>query len=233
MLKKMRPKSYNKYDLKKYQALRQKWKNWLELLQNDLVDLFARQEIFWDLQEIAKKNKKILTPGAFFDWMCNNYMVSTPIGLRRLTDQDKRSVSLWRLLYEILENPGVINRETYKALYRSDMQSLGDTAFDLVIGKGRKNLSKTQVKSDLCAIEKAEERIRRLVNKKIAHTHLNPHAIKKLPTLNDLDQALNTIDKVFCKYYLLLTACEMRSVRAERQYDWQKVLYYPWVEKKK
>lgn len=231
MPKRIRPKSYKKYDPKRHQALRRKWKNWLELLVNDLVDLFARREIFWDLQEIAKKNTKILSPGAFFDWMCNNYMDSAPIGLRRLTDQDKRSISLWRMLYEILENPGVINRETYKSLYSLEMQSLGDTGFDHVIGKGRKKLSKTQVRSDLRAIEEAEERIRRLVNKKIAHTHLNRHAIKKLPTLNELDQALNTLDKILCKYYLLLTACEMGSVSAERQYDWKEVLCFPWVKK--
>lgn len=81
---------------------------------------------------------------------------------------------------------------------------------------------------DLRRIEDASERIRRFVNKRVAH-RASQGAIRRLPYLNELDSALNTLDAVFCKYNLLLTAEGGSSLRATRQYDWREVLWNPWL----
>ncbi len=52
------------------------WQAWLKDLVVDLGHLLRKKEIFWELQEIAKENPKILSPGAFFKWMCTNYIAT-------------------------------------------------------------------------------------------------------------------------------------------------------------
>ena len=134
------------------------------------------------------------------------------------------------MLYEILENPGVINRRAHKALYHgtSKEMELGNGTFNSWAGRGKKILSQTQIRSDLRVIEDVSGRIRQLVNKRIAHFS-NPGELRQLPTFNELDNALEKLDKILCKYNQLLTASGKDSTFATRQYNWMEVLWEPWI----
>ena len=199
-------------------------------MSSDLSDLFRRQEIFWQLQEIAKENSAILKNGAFFAWMCNNYIDSFAIRTRAYVDQSKGSHSLWRLLFENLENPGAINITTHANLYRNTPYGaeFGRTCFKNCIGKNATVLSSHAIRRDLRALEDTSERLRRFVNKRVAHRN-RLGAIRKIPTFNDVDNSLAVIDRIFCKYNLLLSASGMDSCRATAQYDWRHVLWHPWI----
>jgi len=227
--KKNRPTKFN-LDPAKHAGCRRRWRSWLPRIKSDMTDILGKREIFWELQAIAEENPKILNPGEFFDWMCRNYMDAVTVGARRFTDQDKRSHSLWRILYEILENPGVINRRAHITLYRETPREmdLGNHTFNAIVGREKNILSQTQIRSDLQTIEKVDERIRKLVNKRVAHL-TNPGAIRRLPTFKDLDKALDTYDKILCKYNTLLTAAGMASAFATRQGYWMDSLLDPWV----
>ncbi len=90
------------------------------------------------------------------------------------------------------------------------------------------NLRQRQVRSDLRSIEDKNQRLRRLVNKKFAHFN-NPGEIRRIPTLNDIDETLKIIDDIFCKYNSLLTGETLISVYATPQYDWTDALRQPWI----
>jgi hypothetical protein len=196
----------------------------------DLTDLLGKREIFWELQEVAKANPAILTPGSFFDWMCRNYIAAASVGLRSFLDRSRDSHSLWRMLYEALENPGVINREFHVRMYRTTPSGLemGNLTFDAVAGKRTRTLSQRAIRRDLRSLEDAGERIQRFVNKRIAH-RTSPGQIRRLPKFNELDAAMNKVDEIFCKYNLLLTAQGLTTAHATRQYLWQEVLWEPWI----
>ena len=130
----------------------------------------------------------------------------------------------------MLENPGVIDRDTHVRMYLSTPMGseLGHLSFNSVVGKGRSCLQQQAIRADLRKLEDASERVRRFVNKRIAH-RTKPGEIRRLPKFNDVDTALDKLDQVFCKYNLLLTAQGMSSLHATRQYDWREVLWEPWV----
>jgi hypothetical protein len=194
-----------------------------------MTDLLGMREIFWELQDIAKENPKILDPYAFFDWMCRNYFAAVTIGSRRFVDRSKDSHSLWRMLFEILEHPGSLSRRSHVSFYRNMPHEYGNSSFSNIIGSEGKWLSQKSVRSDLRSIEDASRRIQRFVNKRVAH-NTGRGKLRRLPNLNELDAALDTIDKVLCKYNLLLTARGTTSAKATRQYEWTDVLRFPWIE---
>lgn len=200
-------------------------------MQHDLTHLLGKREIFWELQEVAKENKSILSPGSFFQWMCQNYVVTVSVGIRSFTDQHPKSHSLWRMLYEVLENPGVIDRQAHVRMHvAAPGTEYGHLTFDNVVGRGRPSLSGQAVRSDLRKLEDASERVRRFVNKRVAHRN-SPGKIRRLPKFNELDAALDVLDELLCKYNLLLTAQGTDSMHATRQYNWQSVLWEPWIPK--
>ena len=106
----------------------------------------------------------------------------------------------------------------------------GHITFDNVVGRGRLSLSAQAVRSDLRKLEDTSERVRRFINKRVAHRN-SPGKIRRLPKFNELDAALDTLDNLLCKYNLLLTAQGGESMHATRQYNWRSVLWEPWIPK--
>lgn len=229
MASRTRPKTY-RYGTD-HAKLRQRWRRWLPGLRQDLTHLLGKREIFWELQEVAKENQSILNPGSFFEWMCQNYVVTASVGIRSFTDQHPKSPSLWRMLYEILENPGAIDRQAHVRMYvAAPGAEYGHLTFDNMVGYGRSSLPRRAVRSDLRRLEDTSERVRRFVNKRVAHRNL-PGKIRRLPKFNELDAALDVLDQLLCKYNLLLTAQGADSMHATRQYNWRSVLWEPWIPK--
>ncbi len=199
-------------------------------MNRDLSDMFHKREIFSELREVVKENPKILAPGDFFDWMCTNYVDSITVGIRGFMDQSTGVHSLWRLLYEILERPRVISRRAHISLYRGTPKDfdMANLTFNNVVGPKRQYLTQQMIRSDIKELEDASERVRRFVNKRVAH-RTPTGKIRRLPTFNEIDRALDSLDRIFCKYNLLLVASGITSVHAEPQQDWREVLWQPWI----
>lgn len=225
--KRKRPRVF-RYGLVQQSAVRRRWRKRLPSLTEELANRMRSSEIFWELQEIAKKNTAVGTPGAFFSWLRINYVEALSIGVRRFVDSSDDVHSLWRLLYEILEHPGVINRRAHRALYGALGSRRADSTFDNLVGRGRNVLSQRAVRSDLRTVEDAHARIRRFVNKCVAH-RTSPGAIRRPPTYGDLDSALRAFDRILCKYNTLLTASGLTTAYATPQYDWRDVLRVAWM----
>jgi hypothetical protein len=226
-----RPKKY-KLVVADHPKLRRRWRSWLPALRFGLRELLGNREVFWQLQEVAKLNPKILKDGRFFDWMCVNYIRAQTVAIRSFDDHDRKSRSLARMIYEILENKGVINRETFVRMYMRESSEIarGNFDFDTLAGRNRTCLSQVTIRGDLKKIEDACERVRRFVNKRIAHLN-KPGDIRRLPTYDEVDSALNVLDEVFCKYDLLLTAQGMTTMHATSQSEWREILWEAWVPK--
>jgi hypothetical protein len=86
------------------------------------------------------------------------------------------------------------------------------------------------VKADLKNLEDSTDKIRRLVNKRIAH-FTNHEKPLEFPTYKDLDNAMDVIQEILCRYNLLLNAMDISPLLEERPNTWMKVLQAPWLIK--
>lgn len=228
MMRRKRPKE--KRDTADHGRLRRRWIAWLPAMRKDMTDLLGRREIFWQLQDVAKENPRILHQGTFFDWMCRNYIVSMTVGIRSFVDQSKDSRSLWRVLFEMLEHPGAVDRRWHVRMYRNTAlgERLGHMTFNRVVGERRECLGPRAIRADLRKMEDATDRVRRFVNKRVAHKTA-PGEFRRIPRFNEVDAALDVLDEVLVKYNLLLTGEGRSTLHATRQYDWREVLRQPWI----
>ena len=199
-------------------------------MSRDLTMLMIRRQIFSDLKEVSKENSQVLNPGDFFDWMCENYIEAMAVGIRAFIDQSQKVQSVWRMLYEFLDHPKAVTRSAHVALYRGISRNfdMGNQTFDNIVGQGKDFLSQQVVRSDLRRLEDASERVRRFVNKRIAH-RTPSGAIRRLPKFQEIEQALDELEIVFLKYNRLLTASGPDSLNTCTQYDWREVLWTPWI----
>ena len=222
-----RPQARSSTPLESRRLLK-RWRSWAEPLREELGNLFVSRELFRELASIVDANPGTLDPPTFLNWIRSNYVASIAIGIRRLTDTDKRSRSLGRLLVELYEHPGVLTREFHYSLYSTRTRELAQGAFDAAAGPRATDIPRRKVRSDLRAMEIAEQRVRRFVNKRIAHKG-HPRDLRRGVTFLELHNALEVVDSIFLKYYRVLTANGLRTTEPVIQTNWKRPLHLPWI----
>ena len=81
-----------------------KWKEWIGIFIAETGNLLVSQDIFNQIQKLAKNNEKILKPNLYLNWIVDNYVSHVVTVIRKLADKDTRTVSLYRLIFEIKDN---------------------------------------------------------------------------------------------------------------------------------
>jgi hypothetical protein len=212
--------------------LRRKWKRWIETIGYDLGNCLTSKDIHEEIRHIIiVLNKRIQAPSLLYNWLVDNYVDSITVRIRRLTDHDKRCISLYRLIEDILRNREAITRYYYISQYPKWMQKEGfaDRDFDNFANKGSNLMSEYKLRKDMKRLDKNTDCIKKFVNKWIAHCDLQR---KRLParTHKDVDISLESIDGIFCKYNLLVTRGGMRTARPALQFDWKEPLRHAWIK---
>ena len=210
--------------------LRRKWRRWINRLVRDMAELLTSNEILKEVCRIVAKNEQIKSPATLHNWMRKSVIDQIGTGIRRLTDKDKRSISLYRLIEDISENNEAITREWYVSTYPKWMkeQGLADRGFDIFGKKGDSYLSLPKLKKDKATLENGTIQARKYVNKWVAHCDLNRRRVKRV-TYGDIWNALESLDNLCCKYNLLLTRGSMNTCMPVIGSAWKQVLRHAWI----
>lgn len=103
------------------------------MLYNQVTHLAHLDDVFWQLQAIMRENQRLREEGdsIFVEWMVSTYVPTMLVGIRRLVDGTKGTVSFKRLLTEMESHgPKVLTRDRFLGLYPDDLKFLGHRAFD-------------------------------------------------------------------------------------------------------
>ena len=212
--------------------LRKKWKRWIGIIGHDLANNLTSSDIHEEIRHIIiTLNERIQAPSLLYNWLVDNYVDSITIRVRRLTDHDTRCISLYRLIEDISKNHEAITRDYYVSRYHKQMREEGfaDRDFDRFANKGNNLISEYKLRKDMRRLDKNTDRIRKFVNKWIAHCDLQ-HKKLTARTHKDINDSLKSIDELFCKYNMLVTRGGMRTAKPVLQFDWKEPLRHAWIK---
>jgi hypothetical protein len=167
-------------------------------------------------------------------WVANLYADSVVMGIRRQTDYREQSVSLVGLLTDMIQHPEVMTRERYFQLSISGGMSRDDpvevaminSAFDKYAGPGGDYVDPVIVEQDVERLRTVSTKVRAYVNRRVAHRTRTDVSV---PTFAELNAALDELDVVLRRYYLLLTAATLYSTTPTMQYNPWVPLTVPWI----
>lgn len=203
----------------------------LERIYVEIRGLRVNQHIFWEVQRMIRENPNLKKPSSFYGWMGNMYAAAMPAAVRRLIDLRKDSVSFIRLLEEVKNSPSCFSREAYKKRAISINCNLpldyvnGD--YDKLVGKGSAEPDPTKIANHIRELKGRTETLKRFVDEHVAHLAKEPE--KTLPTFQDLDDAIDLLEKLVLHYMHLFRGVVMPSgVLPTWQYDWKEIFRYPW-----
>ncbi len=204
-----------------------KWSQWIEFIQDDVTQLLSDREIFRQYIEIVKANKEIQSPSDFYLWVKNNYVSAAVSSVRRQLDNDKRVISLMRLLIEIKANSKSLSRVWYKNKHQYNW---ADIDFTRIAGNGICFDGKI-AQHDIDSLKILGKNIEGFANTYIAHRSKNPMDI--VPTYKDLDRFIDELNTIIRKYILLFTGSGYTTLLPTWQYDWTTIFKQSWIKTKK
>lgn len=204
-----------------------KMNEWLDVLVNEMTLLRLWQNVFKAIQEIIRRNESLHVPSVFYEFLPNSYSTLICMGIRRIADKGKRQgISLPRLLERIATRPELLSRSYFAELYEPHQRRWADHDFNEAAGEGRDHLTADEIQQDVKVIEAARNRVEAFVDKRLAHHDEDPPSI--VPTFADLDAALDEIEVILKKYYLLFRAGEY-MFQPVIQYDWLAPFRHQWL----
>ena len=208
----------------------EKWDCWLEVIYNDMVHQAASRAVFRETMAIVRENPAIPKDSDFFEFLEQWYVDSIVMGLRRQIKVDADSVSLAGLLNDICLNSAFLSRARFVALYPTEQQKFANTAFDKHVGVGASHIDAGAVRADIDKLRSLAQRCEEYADRFVAHC--DKRGFSATPTYEELDEAIDFAESLLQRYYLLLRADSLVSVKPTFIHPWKRVFEVAWVTPK-
>jgi hypothetical protein len=154
--------------------------------------------------------------------MAQNYVAFASTGIRRIAappdrrpkvppDKRFKVVSLAVLLEEIESNAHLLTFKRFENLYRRNVRRQAQYDWKKHVGKKHKVVPQSLVQRDLKRVVNATEKVRRLVNKSVAHNE-EDRRLRGTQRFVDINRSIDVLHRIFTRYHLLITAREPPDV---------------------
>jgi hypothetical protein len=209
--------------------LYKKWNGWLDVLGNEVINLYTQRHIYNEVRKILEENPKVQEPDDFFFWVSVWYSSSMAVAIRKLADNDKNSISFRNLLEGVRNNPRVVSRARFKQLFVDGnyREFLADADFDRYIGNGNEYINLSVVQNEVDELVLKTSKLKHYVDKRIAHH--DKAEFTAIPKYSDLDEAIDFLGSLYKRYFLIFRCASHDDLLPNWGYDWKKVFRYPWL----
>ena len=232
----------------------EQWNKWLDAIYEGVQNLVVVHHVYEQVRKIVQNNPRLHQPSSFYDMMLMTFSAWSAMAVRRQLNAD--SISLRRLLGEVLQHPDVLSRERFVNQYtakmlagfagqdpeteasdclshggahvplRAEIEHLASKEFDSLVGIGASHVDPAQIGKELDELRAKGERLRDFANKTIAHIVDEPTAI---PTLPELADCRGAFEKTVLRYEMLFRASAPSEMLPTWQYDWKAIFREVWL----
>jgi hypothetical protein len=189
----------------------------------------------WDeLVKVLESNEN-LPPSYMWQWLRENYEATQAVAVRRQAEASTRVITLGRLVRELAEHADSVTRHDWVARFDADDPYWTAVAHkqwdDTFAGEDDPDrLDAALPQRDLEALTQASARVRKYVDRHLAHHDAKPVSSDELPALNEVHAAVVLIGNVYQRWHGLITASSLMTVTPMIQGHWRKVFEMPWAK---
>lgn len=222
-----------------------RWVEMVERIQGEMVDLMWQREQIRRVGNMINENPRLLESPKSFLWDVRRwYMYFAAMAVRRQTDRNPKNVSLAQLLTEITQNSQCVTRDLlvsqFDAVYGSHPDSTTKSIIrsQVVDGDWEKwsladgSLDAAIVEADLRSLESLSKELMKFASSQLAHTSLKAIGKGTKLTFDDMDAAIDVLERLTIKYEALLTGRGGITLVPTEQYDWYQEFTFPWRARK-
>ena len=204
-----------------------KWERWLQVIYEDMVHQAGSRTVFRETAEIIRANHDISKDSDFLEFLEQWYVDSTAMGLRRQLKVHPDSVSLAGLLDDIATNAALLSRQRFVALFPTGEQARANTAFDKHAGAGAAHVDVATVRADVDKLRSLAQRCEEYADRLVAHR--DKRGVRDPLTYKELNEAIDFMESLLQKYYLLLRGDSLASVSPKFLNPWKRIFATAWL----
>lgn len=198
----------------------------LKTISDEIIKAAHIDNVFWQVQAIIRENDNVNKADIFQQWVGWTYIDSISIRLRRLTDRNKGTISVWRLLESMKTYSELLTRKRYIDICDGPVQHLADEWFDSIAGKAADHVSKSLIEEKQKFLEEGTSEIKNYTNTYIAHQSRKQ---SEPPTFEQVRRSLVVVFRVF-QWCVALLKCEnMITPVPSYMSNWTDVFRVPWL----
>lgn len=220
----------------------EKWKKWIGdgnltgSICHELTNLALIRKIQSGLRDMVSANPELQKHSAFYAISNLIYGDSVLMYIRRQVRRDCDSVSLIKLLDDLKDNSSMITRDFFVSLYvkgkcDSDIESfrrLGERDFNKYFSEDDSALlSISLVEKDIAILKDISSSSADYIDRRLAH--LDKREPKNIPTIEEIEKWCDTVNLIFKKYILLLTASDYK-IEPILFHDWKAIFRSAWIK---
>jgi hypothetical protein len=223
----------------------QQWTQWqkdIERIYKETVYVFEQRLVFREVTMMFQENDALKADGGFiWDWLRGIYGPAMVIAVGRELDRDTEVVNLIQLMYQMTKRPKVVSRKRFVEMLKfkpppkksawppsadGHLYELNQNWFTKNIGTGE-YLDRATIKKDRNWLEKRCRAVMKYRHKIVAHRT----GMELSLTIKQLHDALDAIEKMLKKYYVLFAGSALMQAEPAIQFNWKKPFTIPWIKK--
>lgn len=199
----------------------------VESILDEIQNLHNSVWMFRKFRDLRNRNPRLLVHSPFIEWLIENYVHSTAVGIRKQLKAG--GVSLRSVLDTLEANPGLVSRKQFLDFFAGHplTEAAGEEQFDRFAGVGARLLSPDALRQDKLTLLSRCRKVEYLVDKRIAH--YDRVDVLPVPTFADLEDAVEVLKEISRKYSVLLRGAD-RGFEFSYLDEWSSVLRFPWLQ---
>jgi hypothetical protein len=209
----------------------EKWIRWLEQIRIEVQQLVNYTNIYKEIGDVWNGHPLLMTkPHLFPEFLGSCYATHLVAGVRRQIKIDSNSISLMRLLREIIDNPKSITRSYYHEIYGDGAASnFADVDFDKYCAcPGDEFIDVGPVTQDMTEFKIAVRKIEKYADKRVAHTDKSkPQDL----TYGEVNEGVGLLSNIYRRYDLLINARNRETLMQPLPSEWKDIFRFPWLDK--
>lgn len=218
----------------------EKWQRWIDRIEDQVKVLMMYRAFNDQYVEIANANASLLPGNAFLSYFRAIYADGAAMAIRRQVTSHRDSISLRRLLEELIECPTLISRAWTREVYERPLPSghiydrhtahfLADSTYKQYADESGDFLNPRLLEADLDQLESQTASVLQLTDRAIAHDDAGGVRMAAPVTFDDLDAAIVCLEQLVRKYIVLLIGRSFSSLTPLDQTNARSVFYIPWI----
>jgi len=213
---------------------KREWDGWAESImkvKDDLQSTVNDREVFRGFRDVIRENEVWIDAhegGHFCQFVLRSYVARIVLGVRRQIKNQAESISLKRILSQMQDCAPQITFDFYLQRFPRDPEYVPwqEPTFKYVSADGK--VASTQIiADDLEEVERLTKKVEEFVDRTVAH--LDKRGSDGL-TFNELDEAIDTLDRIAVRYICFLTGQYRDTLKATIQFDWKRIFSVPFRE---
>jgi hypothetical protein len=208
----------------------EKWRRWFEdPIFPEISTTYLHRYAFQTVSDMVQSNGS-LPPSYFFEYIEDTYAITQSVAVRRQAECTARVKTLGRLIREVEQDAQRLTRDFWIGLWTNEdmvRHGIADRGWTSQwAGDVGDHLDPAIPARDLERLTTGAEKVADYVDQYLAHADARPKA--GLPTLADLDAAIDLLGELYAKYGNLLTAAVYPILVPAIQHPWLAVFDHPW-----